>query len=64
MLISGPHFKIDLFHNLGLAAFVAGLSLIVSTTSGKEAVRQQYAKEANLRPKPMCMARFTLNSKY
>ncbi len=48
LLVIGPHFKIDWLHDPGLAAFVAGLSLIISTASGKEAVRQQYAKEANL----------------
>lgn len=38
-------------HDAGTALIVAGLSLIVSTASGKEAVRQQHAKDANIERK-------------
>lgn len=38
-------------HDAGTALLVAGISLIVSTASGKEAVRQQHAKDANIERK-------------
>lgn len=40
--------RVSWLHDLGTALFVTGLSLIVSTASGKEAVRQQHAKDANI----------------
>src|SRR5690242_19728210 len=43
--------KVSWLHDAGTALLVAGLSLIISTASGKEAVRQQHAKDANLERK-------------
>src|SRR6266849_3367892 len=43
--------KVSWLHDAGTALLVAGLSLIISTASGKEAVRQQHAKDANVERK-------------
>lgn len=43
--------RVSWLHDAGTALLVAGLSLIISTASGKEAVRQQHAKDANLERK-------------
>jgi len=51
LLVLAAALKVDWLRDAGGALFVAGLSLIISTSSGKEAVRQQNAKEANVRRK-------------
>jgi hypothetical protein len=40
--------KVSWLHDAGTALLVAGLSLIISTASGREAVRQQHAKDVNV----------------
>ena len=51
LLVLATALKVDWLRDAGGAMFVAGLSLIISASSGKEAVRQQNAKEANIRRK-------------
>jgi hypothetical protein len=43
--------KVSWLHDAGTALLVAGLSLIISSASGKEAVRQQHAKDVNVERK-------------
>jgi len=43
--------KVSWLHDAGTALLVAGLSLIISTASGREAVRQQHAKDVNVERK-------------
>ncbi len=51
LLVLATALKIVWLHDAGGTLFVAGLSLTISTAISKEAVRQQYAKEANVRRK-------------
>jgi hypothetical protein len=43
--------RVSWLHDAGTALLVAGLSLIISTASGREAVRQQHTTDVNIERK-------------
>ncbi len=51
MLVVGTRLNVAAWNTAGIAVFSTGLTVTVGTLSGREAVLQQYAKDANLRRK-------------